>query len=108
MPIDKAVIKSAVIYLEMRGFTVVEHGWRSRNFKIDIIAKKSDQLYFIFIDEYLVSEPSIKLKSEVLKIKRSASDYIKANKISGSYKISSLTIDKSTKNILNFTDNLNY
>jgi Holliday junction resolvase-like predicted endonuclease len=47
---QRKAIRAARLYLEMRGFKLIEQGWGSGRHKIDIIAAKNNQVHFIEVN----------------------------------------------------------
>ena|SRR5579884_2864684 len=102
-------IKAASIYIEMRGYIVLEQNWSLGKNKIDIIASKGNCIYFIEVD---VHEPnsagfSIVDQTKINKIKSAAGSWLQENKWAKPYSYSSIIVDEKM-NILSFNADLSY
>jgi Holliday junction resolvase-like predicted endonuclease len=47
--IKRRVDSAAKVYLEMRGFNVLEQNWRIPGHEIRVIAQKGDVIYFVYV-----------------------------------------------------------
>lgn len=46
----RRAITAGKLYLEMRGYNIIELGWRQSRYTIDIIAKKDAVYYFVGVE----------------------------------------------------------
>ena len=73
----------AAIYLEQRGYNILERNWRSRRNEVDIIATKGKILHFVEVKtrtSFDVALPEAKVKGPKLKhLKEAAEAYLYLN-----------------------------
>jgi Holliday junction resolvase-like predicted endonuclease len=105
------VLEAAKLYLEMRGYDIVEQNWRRSASVIDTVARKNDKIYFVSI---IYSPDSAKQgdKVEVLtesdqnKKITAAQRWLDDEKLRTPYSLATITIGDPNFNVLSFSDSL--
>ncbi len=100
---------AASVYLEMRGFKILERNWRRPRCEIDIIAEKDGTVHFVevkyrFNDEQgggLEAITSTKLKQ----MQRAAWTWVDESKWQSNYQLSAVEIAGPQFTIMGFIDN---
>jgi Holliday junction resolvase-like predicted endonuclease len=105
---NKAVpaMRSAKVYLEMRGYEIIELNWRRSKNRIDIIARKSSEIYFVeVVYEGLDNRDSLQVNASwVLKLRSAGESWVEENKWSGAAHYASILIDTGNDySIMSFT-----
>lgn len=106
--IKRKTDKAARVYLEMRGFTLLEQNWRLSRSKIDVVATKNGIIYFIEV-KYVAGDtfthpPEILTASDVARRQLSAASWIEDNRFVGNYFFASLEIAGSNFTVMNFNE----
>lgn len=106
-PVQKrSALKSAKLYLEMRGHTLIEQYWSSGKYKLDLIAKHNETMEFISL--HYTSEDSIPdvtdTAIEAKRLTSSAMAWIEETKFSGKHKLISIDIYGSNYSVLGFNE----
>jgi Holliday junction resolvase-like predicted endonuclease len=98
--------KAARTYLEMRGFTLLEQNWSLGKHKVDIIAQKDNEIYFICLSAVLESEAISSTKPIKLfnydNFYRAAQAWTTTNKYSDSFYLYSIDISLAGYSIMGF------
>jgi putative endonuclease len=100
---------AAGVYLEMRGFQIIERNWRRPQCEVDIIAKKADIIYFVEVKyrrndnqgggfDYVTS-------SKLKKMQLAASSWAAETKWRGQYQLAAIELTGSDFVVTNFIDN---
>jgi putative endonuclease len=88
--------QAAAVYLEMRGYSVLERNWRRPRSKIDIIANKNGVMHFIEVNYSDLNEQSPDLEpltsSKLLQTQRSVWGWVDENDYKGQYVISAIEL----------------
>jgi Holliday junction resolvase-like predicted endonuclease len=92
--------KIARLYLDMRGFKILEQNWSQGKNKIDVIAEKSHELHFINLKS-LDLDQHLDI-SENKAIENAVEAYVLENKYSGKINTSTLIIDPKTFIVVSF------
>lgn len=100
---------AARVYLEMRGFTVLEQNWRRPRAEIDIIARKDDVLHFVEVKYRrndaqgggLEAITPTKLKH----MQRAAWLYVDETKWRGEYMLSVVELGGTEFAVMSFVEN---
>jgi putative endonuclease len=101
--------QAARVYLEMRGFKVLEQNWRLPRFEIDIVASKDGVVHFIEV-KYRVRDDqgtgfdaitTTKLKQ----MRRAAWAWVAENEYKGEYVLSAIEIGGRNFSVLSFVEN---
>ena len=101
---------AARVYLEMRGYKIIEQNWRLPSHEIDIIASKDGVTHFVEVryrarDDQGSGFDSI-TASKVKKMQRAAWAWVDENKYKGEYVLSAVEVSGKNFTILGFIDNL--
>ena len=101
---------AARVYLEMRGFKVLEQNWRLPSHEIDIIASKGNVVHFVEVryrakDDQGGGFDSI-TASKVKKMRQGAWAWVDQNKYKGQYVLSAIEIGGQGFTILGFIEDL--
>lgn len=102
--------KAAKVYLEMRGYEIVEQNWRRPRCEIDIIARKDGVIHFVevkyrFNDEQgggLEAITSGKLKQ----MRRAAWVWVDEYKWKGEYVLSAVELAGADFAVISFVENV--
>jgi Holliday junction resolvase-like predicted endonuclease len=102
---------SARLYLEMRGFTIIEQNFRRPRSLIDIIAKKDEVVFFVVVDykpnDELLKADSTNPSSDLIKqLKSGALSWVEETKWGGKYMFSRVEIAGDSFTVMGFIDNL--
>jgi Holliday junction resolvase-like predicted endonuclease len=100
--------KAAKIYLEMRGYNILEVNWGLSKNKIDIVAEKNNEISFIEINQRDELSPvPILTQSKSDKMKSAAQAWVDQNKFRGKHVFSSIELNKPGYTVIGFNqDNL--
>jgi putative endonuclease len=101
---------AASLYLEMRGYEVLERGWRRARSEIDIIAKKNGVMHFVYV-KYKNLEPDagdldVLQPAELRKMQHSVWAYVDETKWQGKYVISTVEIVGPDLVVFGFNENV--
>jgi putative endonuclease len=101
---------AASLYLEMRGFKIMERNWQRPRSKIDIIAIKDNVINFVevkfYSQDYQSSSVEALTSSQLLHMQRSAWAWVDETKWKDKYVISSVEIAGPDYVVLSFTENI--
>jgi Holliday junction resolvase-like predicted endonuclease len=102
---------AARVYLEMRGFRVLEQNFRRPGAIIHIIAQKQTTVYFIEIlyrqgDDEFESITNAISTERMRQLERGAAAWVQETKWLGAYRLASIEIAGSNYLIMGFIDNL--
>ena len=102
-------LKAAGLYLEMRGFNILEQAWSLGPTKIDIIATKADKLFFIAVELTDTKDINKPLPSEdrLNKLVKAGSSWLDINKYSGEFSFCLITLDEKYR-VISFSEDLIY
>lgn len=109
--LQRRALTAGRMYLEMRGYTILEQNYRRPRVAIDIIAQKADAVYFIeccyYRDDDMSRDESIayvsgRLKSYAL----GAISWMEEMRWQDAYRFSSLEITGKDFHIMSFVDNI--
>jgi putative endonuclease len=101
---------AARVYLEMRGFEILEQNWRLPGHEVDIIARKGGVVHFVEVryrakDEQGSGFDSI-TASKVKRMRNAAWAWVDENKYRGEYVLSAIEIAGRNFTILGFIEDL--
>jgi Holliday junction resolvase-like predicted endonuclease len=101
------VERAAMMYLDMRGFNILELNWGLSKSKIDIVAEKHGKISFIEISQRDDSaELPLFTKSKADKLKMAGEAWADQNKYLGKYIFSSIEISKPGLAIIGFNEDI--
>lgn len=100
----------AAVYLEMRGFKVLERNWRRPRAEIDVVAIKDDVLHFIEV-KYRHSDTQGSgfdaiTASKLRHMQRAAWLYVDEAKWQGEYVLSAIELSGPDYSVLAFSENV--
>jgi Holliday junction resolvase-like predicted endonuclease len=106
----RKAIRAARLYLEMRGFKLLEQNWGLGKHKFDLIASKKELISFIDIDYSFdildLSNNSLLTEGETNRIKNAIEAWTDQNKFVGKLSYSRLELGGPDFSILNFNENI--
>lgn len=101
---------TASVYLEMRGFKIIEQNWHRPNAEINIVAEKDNVRHFIEVkyrsDVQQAGELEVITTAKLSKMRRAAETYVEENKWQGKYILSAIEITGDAFVVLSFTENV--
>ncbi len=101
---------AASVYLEMRGFTILERNWRRPRCEIDIIATKDGTVHFVEVKYRFNDEQGGGLEavtaSKVKQMRRAAWTWVGESKWQGEYVLSAVEIAGRDFTIMGFIENV--
>ena len=101
---------AARVYLEMRGYQIVEHNWRRPRCEIDIVAKKDGVIYFAEVKYRFNDEQGGGLeaitKSKLKQMQYAAKTWIEEHKWTGQSSLAAVEIAGSNFVVMGFIDNV--
>lgn len=100
---------AAKVYLEMRGYKIIEQNWRRPRAEIDIVAKKDGRLYFVEVKYRHGNEQgsgfdaitSTKLKQ----MQKAAWLYVDEEKWRGEYSLAAIELTGQDFTVMSFIEN---
>lgn len=87
-----SAMKSAKVYLEMRGYNIIELNWRRSKNRIDIIAEKNSEIYFVEVSLEGTDNTQVNA-SWVSKLHAAGESWVEENKWSKIVHFASILID---------------
>lgn len=101
---------AARVYLEMRGYEILEQNWRLPGHEVDIIARKNNLIHFVEVryrakDDQGSGFDSI-TASKVKRMRRAAWAWVDENKYKGEYVLSAIEVAAPGFTILGFIEDL--
>ena len=101
---------AARVYLEMRGFQIMEQNWRRPQAEVDIIARKDDVMHFIEVKYRAGSQQGSGLDAitpaKLRRMQRGAEIWVEDSNWSGEYVLSGIEIAGTGFSVLNFVENI--
>jgi Holliday junction resolvase-like predicted endonuclease len=100
--------KAARVYLSMRGFDILEQNWSLGRYKLDVIAKKNNCIYFISLNYQTNTLPQNPLfdSSEHNKRQLAAEAWLVETKWDAKYVFSTIEIVGQDFTVVGFNDDL--
>jgi putative endonuclease len=102
--------QAARVYLEMRGFKLIEQNWRRPRAEIDIIALKDGVLQFVEVKYRATDDQGGGLEaitaSKLKQMQRAAWLYVDEAKWRGEYVLSAVEIAGKDYSVLSFVENV--
>ena len=101
---------AARVYLEMRGYEIVEHNWRRPRCEIDVIAKKNDIIYFVEVKYRFNDSQGGGLeaitKSKLKQMQYAANTWVEEHKWRGQFSLAAVEIAGHNFVVMGFIDNV--
>jgi putative endonuclease len=101
--------QAARVYLEMRGFTLLEQNWRRPRCEVDLIVKKDGVIHFVEVkyrkDDDQGGGFSAITASKLKQMQRSAWIYIEEEEWKGEYVLSAVEVGGKEYAIMGFIEN---
>ena len=101
---------AAKVYLEMRGYRIIEQNWRRPRCEVDIIARKGDTIYFVEVKYRANDEQGGGLEAittSKLKHMRYAADlWVEETEWTGQYQLAAVEIAGPEYTVMSFVDNV--
>lgn len=105
----RQAVTAAKLYLEMRGFTIIELNWRRSRSKIDIVCRKSGEIYLVEVfydpNSDIAMHPLV-TNSWLNRLREAAAAWIEDNKWQGTYHFSSIEIAGQQYSIMGFSEDI--
>lgn len=102
--------QAASVYLEMRGFKVIERNWRRPRCEIDIIAHKDGVIHFVEVkyrrNDGQGSGLEALTASKLRQMRAAAWAWVDETKYKGEYLLSGIEVAGSNFTILSFIENI--
>lgn len=100
---------AAKVYLEMRGYKIVEQNWRRPRAEIDIIAMKDEVMHFVEVKYRRSDDQGSGLDAitptKLKQMQRAAWLYVDETKWRGEYMLSAIELAGSQFAVIGFIDN---
>lgn len=101
---------AARVYLEMRGYEIVEHNWRRPRCEIDIIAKKDNVIYFAEVKYRFNDNQGGGLeaitKTKLKQMQYAAKTWVEEHKWQDQFSLAAVEIAGSNFVVMGFIDNV--
>ncbi len=102
--------RAAMVYLEMRGYKVLEQNWRRPRCEIDIIAQKGKTIFFVEVKYRRDYEQGGGLEAitatKLKQMQYAAQMWVEETEWSGSYQLSGIEIAGKEFAVMSFMDNV--
>jgi putative endonuclease len=100
---------AARVYLEMRGYKIIEQNWRRPRCEIDIVAEKDGVKHFVEVKYRRGNQQGGGLEAitatKLHQMRRAADTYIEESKWRGEYMLSAIEIGGDSFAVLGFIEN---
>lgn len=101
---------AARVYLEMRGFKIMEQNWRRPQAEVDLIALKDNVVHFVEVKYRMKNEQGGGLEAitptKLRRMQRGAEIWVEESKWSGEFTLSGIEIAGPQYSVLNFVENI--
>lgn len=101
---------AARVYLEMRGYHILEQNYRRARCEIDIVAKKDNCIYFVEVKYRATDKQGGGLEyitpTKLKQMHYAAETWVEESKWSGAYQLAAIEIAGPEFTIMNFIDNV--
>ncbi len=101
---------AAAVYLEMRGYTIIERNWRRPRCEVDIIASKDKVMYFVEVKYRFNDDQGGGLEaittSKLKKMNFAADIWVQETKWQGEYSLAAVEIAGDNYSVMHFIDNV--
>lgn len=101
---------AAAVYLEMRGYKIIEQNFRRPRCEIDIVASKNDTIYFVEVkyrknDDHGGGLEAI-TASKLRQMRFAAEIWVQETKWRGTYQLAAVELAGSNFDVLTFIDDV--
>lgn len=108
--LNRKALKAARLYLEMRGFKVIEQSWSSGRNRIDLIASKDDQIHFVELsltpeDTSQLQVPNL-VRSKMVSLQAAALAWLNESKYDGKFIFTSLDLALPNYSVIGFNEDI--
>ncbi len=108
--ISRRAEAAAKVYLEMRGYRIIEQNWRQPRYEIDIVAEKDGVIYFVEV-KYRFSDGQgggleAITPTKLKQMQRAAWAWVEENKWRGQYQLSAIELAGPGFAVLSFIDDV--
>lgn len=101
---------AAKVYLEMRGFRVLEQNWRRPRAEVDIIASKENVIHFVEVkyrrDDAQGGGFDAITPTKLRQMRRGAEIWVEESKWNGEYVLSAVDVQGRDFSIMGFIENV--
>ena len=101
---------AAKVYLEMRGFQIIEQNWRRPRCEIDIVALKDNVIHFVEVKYRATDDQGSGLDAitptKLKQMQRAAWAWVDESKWRGEYMLSAIEVTGASFTILSFIENV--
>ena len=102
--------RAAAVYLEMRGFKIIEQNWRRPRCEIDIVASKDGVVHFVEVKYRFKDDQGSGIDAitptKLKQMQRAAWSWVDESKWRGEYVLSAVEISGPEFAILGFIENV--
>lgn len=102
--------KAASVYLEMRGYEIIERNWRRPRCEIDIIAKKDGAIHFVEVKYRFNDDQGSGLEAitatKLKQMRRAAWTWVAENEYRGDYQLDAVETAGRDFTVLSFVENV--
>lgn len=102
--------RAAAVYLEMRGFKILEQNWRRPRCEIDIVATKDKAAYLVEVkyrvDHLQGGGLDAITEAKLRQMRRGAQIWVEESKWRGQYQLSAIEIAGIEFSVMSFIDNV--
>ncbi|HVX23819.1 MAG TPA: YraN family protein [Candidatus Saccharimonadales bacterium] len=107
--IGRKAEQAAKVYLEMRGYKIIEQNWRRPQAEVDIIARKGDVVYFVEVKYRASHDQGGGLEAitptKLRHMQRAAEMWVEEEKYPGEHSLAAIELAGPTYTIMSFIDN---
>jgi len=101
---------AAKVYLEMRGYEIIEQNWRRPRFEIDIVARKDGVIHFVEVKYLFKDDQGSGLDAitagKLKQMKLAAWLWVDETKWNGEYVLSAVEIAGAKFSVMGFIENV--
>jgi len=101
---------AASVYLEMRGYKIIERNWRRPRCEIDIIAEKNGVIHFVEVkyryDDQQCGGLEAITATKLRQMRYAANTWVEERKWQNQYVLSAIEITGPTYTVLSFIENV--
>lgn len=102
--------RAAVVYLEMRGYEILEQNWRRPRSEIDIVARKDGIMFFVEVKYRKDNQQGGGLEAiteaKLRQMRRGAETWVDESKWQGEYNLAAVEIAGAEFSVMSFIDNV--